>query len=226
MIDSNCHIKLTDFGISEVDSTELKEEKQEGERCFGTLEYLAPEILAGEPYGKEVDFWALACIIFQLLSGQTPFFENDIETTRQNIEDARIIWPLDDDGKIAISAQAVDLITNMLRRDPEERLGFISIDEIKSHAFFRDIDFNTIRKKPIKIGLHNQLDENEKPKEEAEEDKGDHKEEELNTDSLEHVRFDLLYQKNLDLVDESVRAIKKVAPVTYGIRHLLEDLIL
>ena len=221
MIDSNCHLKLTDFGISEIDCDALKKEKKEGDRCFGTLEYLAPEVLAGEPHGKEVDYWSLGCIIFQLLTGYTPFLGSSIDETRENIENVRINWPRNEEGAISLPKEAFELISMLLKSNPDDRLGSISIDEIKNHPFFLDIDFTTIRNKTIKIGLENQLEENEKPKD----DKETAIEETMfNLKNLQNVRYDLLHKKNLDLVDDLVRKAKKTKESHFGVQTLIEDL--
>jgi len=73
LIDSDGHIKLTDFGFAKV---------IENDRTFtlcGTPEYLAPEIIKGAKvgYGKSVDWWALGVLIFEMLSGYPPFYDNE-----------------------------------------------------------------------------------------------------------------------------------------------------
>jgi len=63
------HIKLTDFGLSKI-----KENQSDLTFTFcGTPEYLAPEIIRGEGYDKEIDFWALGLVIYEMLSGVNPF---------------------------------------------------------------------------------------------------------------------------------------------------------
>jgi len=67
LLDSEGHIKLTDFGLSKITTNDLTY------TFCGTPEYLAPEIVRGEGYGKEVDFWALGLMIYEMLSGINPF---------------------------------------------------------------------------------------------------------------------------------------------------------
>ena len=63
LLDSQGHIKLTDFGLSKIKQTE-----SEVTYTFcGTPEYLAPEIVRGEGYGKEIDFWALVSKLYRIL---------------------------------------------------------------------------------------------------------------------------------------------------------------
>jgi len=68
MLDGDGHIKLTDFGLSK----HLKPGEKAGSFC-GTPQYLAPEILKGEGYGFSVDWWALGCVAFELLTRTPPF---------------------------------------------------------------------------------------------------------------------------------------------------------
>lgn len=65
LLDADGHIKITDFGLS-------KTAKLSYSFC-GTPEYLAPEILLGQGYGKAVDWWSLGCLIFEMLAGYPPF---------------------------------------------------------------------------------------------------------------------------------------------------------
>jgi len=68
LLDAEGHIRLTDFGLSKI----LKKR----ETCFsfcGTPEYLAPEIITGEGYNQDIDFWAFGLIIYEMLSGINPF---------------------------------------------------------------------------------------------------------------------------------------------------------
>jgi serine/threonine protein kinase len=77
-------LKIVDFGLSKIigpNETSLDP--------FGTLSYVAPEVLLQKPYGKEVDLWSLGVIIYLLLSRVLPFDdEDDREIARQTIYDA------------------------------------------------------------------------------------------------------------------------------------------
>ena len=77
-------LKIVDFGLSKIigpNETSLDP--------FGTLSYVAPEVLLQKPYGKEVDYWSLGIISYLLLSRVLPFDdEDDKEIARQTIQDA------------------------------------------------------------------------------------------------------------------------------------------
>lgn len=77
-------LKIVDFGLSRIigpNETSLDP--------FGTLSYVAPEVLLQKPYGKEVDYWSLGVIAYLLLSRVLPFDdEDDKEIARQTIQDS------------------------------------------------------------------------------------------------------------------------------------------
>ena len=79
----NAKPKISDFGLSKViGPNEL------GHSSVGTLCYAAPEILLGQPCGKEVDYWSLGVIIFLLLSGSLPFDSHeDKEVIKKTIKE-------------------------------------------------------------------------------------------------------------------------------------------
>ena len=73
MLDSDGHIKLTDFGM-------CKEGMSDGvftKTFCGTPDYIAPEIIAYVPYSKSVDWWAFGVLIFEMLVGRPPFDGDD-----------------------------------------------------------------------------------------------------------------------------------------------------
>jgi len=79
----NSDVKLVDFGLSIMTGP-----TQTSSDPFGTLAYVAPEVLTQKPYGKAVDLWSLGVIIYVLLSGMLPFdAEHNKETARMTIED-------------------------------------------------------------------------------------------------------------------------------------------
>merc|ERR1712137_575623 len=103
LIDSEGHIKLTDFGLSRVGLLDRQEDNQDWKlrRAFmkdgtdreeaaeqtaaGTPDYIAPEVFLGTACGPEVDWWALGCILYEFLIGITPFYGDDLQEIFQNI---------------------------------------------------------------------------------------------------------------------------------------------
>jgi serine/threonine protein kinase len=133
------HIKVTDFGLSKF----FNEDDRAYTLC-GTPEYLAPEILLGKGYDKSVDWWSLGILIYEMLIDGSPFRIKNILDVKNYIQ------PLDIKEGI-ISSEARDLILNLLKIDPIERLGYGSNDasEIKRHPFFSNVDWNDVFEKKI-----------------------------------------------------------------------------
>lgn len=72
LIDSEGHIKLTDFGLSKDGMDELGQNNQTESFC-GTTEYLAPEIIKDKHYTYSVDYYSLGIVLLEMLSGHNPF---------------------------------------------------------------------------------------------------------------------------------------------------------
>jgi len=97
-------VKIVDFGLSKTFGP--------GETCkepFGTLCYVAPEILMQRPYDKSVDLWSLGVILHLMLSSTLPFdSEDDKEIARKTIQE-ELVWA-HPSWASAISAEAKDLV--------------------------------------------------------------------------------------------------------------------
>ena len=122
LFDENMRIKLTDFGIA----TYLNEGERLHTLC-GSNEYMAPEVLKGQPYDEACDIWAIGVLFFELLTGYTPFKGNDTNELISNIKKLKINWPND------FPPLAKNLVSKILKLDPKERL---SLEEIRNHAWF------------------------------------------------------------------------------------------
>ncbi|OLL24976.1 Serine/threonine-protein kinase srk1 [Neolecta irregularis DAH-3] len=119
-------IKIADFGLSKIvwDSQTMTP-------C-GTVGYTAPEIVKDERYSKSVDMWALGCVLYTLLCGFPPFYDESIETLTQKVARGQYTFlsPWWDD----ISKSAKDLISHLLTVDPEKRY---TIDQFLAHPWIR-----------------------------------------------------------------------------------------
>jgi serine/threonine protein kinase len=139
LLDAAGNIKLTDFGWAchapppraNIRST-----------LCGTPEYISPEMVAGQPYGQEVDIWAIGVLLYELLSGVTPFGGKSPLTTELSdamaADDQRLGVGTDDEshciydriaafkGKLSFpegigSSQSLHLVTQLLQPDPKQR---------------------------------------------------------------------------------------------------------
>ncbi|XP_017268964.1 microtubule-associated serine/threonine-protein kinase 3 isoform X2 [Kryptolebias marmoratus] len=150
LITSMGHIKLTDFGLSKIGLMNMTTNLYEGhiekdtrefvdKQVCGTPEYIAPEVILRQGYGKPVDWWAMGVILYEFLVGCVPFFGDTPEELFGQVVSDEIIWPEGDD---ALPADAQDLITRLLRQSPLERLGTGGASEVKQHPFFLGLDWN------------------------------------------------------------------------------------
>ena len=86
LLDKNGHIKLTDFGFA-------KEVQDVTYTLCGTPDYIAPEVVATKPYNKSVDWWSFGILIFEMLTGYTPFYDPTPMKTYENILNGSITYP-------------------------------------------------------------------------------------------------------------------------------------
>uniref|UniRef100_A0A667Z9U4 non-specific serine/threonine protein kinase n=1 Tax=Myripristis murdjan TaxID=586833 RepID=A0A667Z9U4_9TELE len=107
----------------------------------GTPEYIAPEVILRQGYGKPVDWWAMGVILYEFLVGCAPFFGDTPEELFGQVISDEIIWPEEDE---ALPQEAQDLISKLLRQNPLERLGTGSAFEVKQHGFFTELDWNSL----------------------------------------------------------------------------------
>ncbi|OCL05521.1 Pkinase-domain-containing protein [Glonium stellatum] len=122
-------IKIADFGLSKViwDSQTMTP-------C-GTVGYTAPEIVKDERYSKSVDMWALGCVLYTLLCGFPPFYDESIQTLTEKVARGQYTFlsPWWDD----ISKPAQDLVSHLLTVDPEKRY---DIKQFLNHPWIREIE--------------------------------------------------------------------------------------
>uniref|UniRef100_A0A0K0DS25 non-specific serine/threonine protein kinase n=1 Tax=Strongyloides stercoralis TaxID=6248 RepID=A0A0K0DS25_STRER len=146
------HIKLTDFGLSKIglmNRTILASESNVDEihqfkdmQLCGTPDYIAPEVILRQGYGKPVDWWALGIIVYEFLVGVVPFCGDTPENLFACIIRDEPEFP---EGDEALDSEAEDLIKMLLEKNPDERLGtFGGAVQVSSHSFFKTLDFNSL----------------------------------------------------------------------------------
>ncbi|XP_054908235.1 microtubule-associated serine/threonine-protein kinase 3 isoform X3 [Poeciliopsis prolifica] len=150
LVTSMGHIKLTDFGLSKVGLMNMTTNLYEGhiekdarefsdKQVCGTPEYIAPEVILRQGYGKPVDWWAMGIILYEFLVGCVPFFGDTPEDLFGQVISDEINWP---DGEDAPPPDSQELITLLLRQNPLERMGAGGASEVKQHQFFHNLDWN------------------------------------------------------------------------------------
>ncbi|XP_037940617.1 microtubule-associated serine/threonine-protein kinase 3 [Teleopsis dalmanni] len=148
------HIKLTDFGLSKMGLMSLATNLYEGyidsetkqfsdKQVYGTPEYIAPEVILRQGYGKPVDWWSMGVILYEFLIGCVPFFGETAEELFAHTVNDDIEWPDNDDWPV--QPEGKDIITQLLQQNPRDRLGTQSgAFEVKEHFYFNKLDWNSL----------------------------------------------------------------------------------
>ncbi|XP_039696632.1 ribosomal protein S6 kinase beta-2 isoform X3 [Pteropus medius] len=113
MLNSQGHIKLTDFGL-------CKESIHEGavtHTFCGTIEYMAPEILVRSGHNRAVDWWSLGALMYDMLTGSPPFTAENRKKTMDKIIKGKLVLPP------YLTPDARDLVKKFLKRNPSQRIG-------------------------------------------------------------------------------------------------------
>jgi len=139
MVDREGHLRMTDFGFA----------KKISDRTWtlcGTPEYLAPEIIQSKGHNKAVDWWALGILVYEMLAGFPPFFDDNPFGIYEKILGGKIEWPksIDNLGK--------DLIKKLLVIDRTKRLGNMKAgaEDVKRHKWFKGVDWEDVYYKKLK----------------------------------------------------------------------------
>jgi serine/threonine kinase 38 len=140
-INENKHLSYAEQ-FNEFKSMKNKKRRECAYSTVGTPDYIAPEVFTQKGYGKEVDWWSLGIIMFEMMIGYPPFYSDSSTETCKKI----LNWKnnLEIKPEVNISKEAVDILKKLIN-DKEKRLGRNGADEIKRHPYFRNIDWAHIK---------------------------------------------------------------------------------
>jgi hypothetical protein len=143
LIDHEFHAKLADFGLAKEKVNTINPAMT----MAGSPAYLPPEIVAKKGATAASDIYGLGPLFYELLTGKTPYYADDIDLLFQNIKTAKLSFP------DFVSPNARDFIGLVMNKDPTKRP---QISQIKRHAIFRKLDWEALlakRIRPPKLGV-------------------------------------------------------------------------
>ncbi|ORX75991.1 kinase-like protein [Anaeromyces robustus] len=138
LLDNTGHIKIIDFGFAKYvpDITYT---------LCGTPEYLAPEAIQMKAYGKSVDWYTLGILIYEMLCGFPPFYDDDRVKLYKKILAGKIYWP------DHINQVVKNLLKHLITSDLTNRYGNLKdgSEDIKNHLWFAGVDWGKVARLEI-----------------------------------------------------------------------------
>jgi serine/threonine protein kinase len=160
LIGEDGYIKLCDFGASVILRGTEKETN-----FAGSPEYASPEMITYEGHTFMTDWWSFGILLYEMLYGNTPFFNMDKNRMYDLISTGSISYPkfiqIEGEAKprtYKVSEDAKNLINKLLEKDPGQRLGRKGLTEIRKHPFFSGISFDDLKKKKAKVHFKPTID--------------------------------------------------------------------
>ncbi|XP_067233105.1 G protein-coupled receptor kinase 6 isoform X1 [Chanodichthys erythropterus] len=139
LLDDHGHIRISDLGLAVhvPDGQTIKGR-------VGTVGYMAPEVVKNERYTFSPDWWALGCLLYEMIEGQSPFQQRKKKIKREEVE--RLVKEVEEEYSSKFSEDAKSLCKMLLAKDPCERLGCQGggASEVKAHLIFRSINFKRL----------------------------------------------------------------------------------
>ena len=147
LMDSQGHVVVTDFGLAKI----FESHDDVHRTLCGTDEYMAPEMVARRSYGKAVDVWSLGILIFEMVTGKTPFSapKGDTKELHRKILTEKVKFPS------FLSSSTISVLRGLLERQVPKRLGASKatmfqvggFDALKGHAFFDHIEWQPLARR-------------------------------------------------------------------------------
>ncbi|KAI8360812.1 camp-dependent protein kinase 10 [Blakeslea trispora] len=142
LLDHRGYVKITDFGFAKkvVDRTWT---------LCGTPEYLAPEVIQSKGHSKSVDWWSLGVLIFEMMAGYPPFYDDNHFGIYERILSGKVQYPN------YFDSTSKDLLKKLLVIDRTRRLGNLKdgADDVKRHKWFRHTDWCSLLNKTVRAPI-------------------------------------------------------------------------
>ena len=187
MLCENGYIKLIDFGMSRI----LAPGNDQATTYAGTAEYMAPEMLDRNlDYNHSIDWWAVGILMYELLTGATPFFSQKRSQLNWNIMNGRVPWS----RRFSCSAEFKDLVNKLLIKQAGARLGSQGgCAEILQHPWFpQGQDLTMIENQEMPIPVMPDIDDDNLPDEQLAETIIDQRtQNKINQNANEWEKFDM-----------------------------------
>ncbi len=145
LLDVDGYVALADFGLAKI-----VEENQAATTFCGTPEYIAPEIISGAGHNKQVDWWGLGVLLYEMMVGIPPFHNRNQHILYQYIATKEVIFPDPKKYNILLSHDAQDIIQRLLKKKPVDRLGAEKdVSDILAHPFFKSVDVDKLLNREV-----------------------------------------------------------------------------
>uniref|UniRef100_A0A1I8NYG9 Protein kinase C n=1 Tax=Stomoxys calcitrans TaxID=35570 RepID=A0A1I8NYG9_STOCA len=141
LLDYEGHVRIADFGMCKL---QIYLDKTADSFC-GTPDYMAPEIIKGESYNQNVDWWSFGVLLYEMLIGQSPF---------SGCDEDELFWSICNEipwFPVYITEEATSILKGLLEKDHDKRIGnqYSPAGDVVEHVFFRPIDWNLLEKRLI-----------------------------------------------------------------------------
>ncbi|CAO3674170.1 unnamed protein product [Rhizopus stolonifer] len=138
LLDEKGHAHLSDFNVA----THLTPQKPYRQNRAGSLIYMAPEILLGQKYAEDVDWWSLGITAYELLFGKRPFEGSTNDDVKKAIIQCSLEFPKD----IHVSIECKQVVKGLLTKRSKDRFGHgeHGVEKLKAHPWFRGIDWKEL----------------------------------------------------------------------------------
>jgi serine/threonine protein kinase len=157
LLDLYGHVQLADFGLSK----EIEFRDALTTTVCGSPEYMAPELLRNQPYGRAVDWWTLGVLLYEMLTGLPPWYnENHAIMHRDILSETPLIF----DTTYHLSEDVRSMCHQLLSIDPRGRLGGGpgGLESVKRHSWLRNVDWDAVYNRrtnpPLRPHVRHSLD--------------------------------------------------------------------